>query len=195
MLYTLYWGLAKFRFGASLQTPDCLSKLSRLMVQEQTGDPVFIASACMPDPHAADRILPFYYNSWWSPFDPSKNWDGREETIVKIYRLQAHSMPPPLVPPIVSTNLSDLATGELVECVRSLQSSRVMLDLDSTETLKQMTQTMMLIARLKALHTQVKAEEQAQVTALASSKVSEATGLTVEAAAELLRKARVAPIT
>ncbi|KAH6893844.1 hypothetical protein BKA70DRAFT_1118507 [Coprinopsis sp. MPI-PUGE-AT-0042] len=192
-LFTLYWGLAKFRFGASLPIPDCLSKLARLMVEEGTRDPMLISAVCANDPHVPDHIIGFYYNCWWLPFDISKNWDGKEETIIKIYRLQARNMPPSPTPPIVSSQLSDLATAELAECVRSLKASRAMLDLDTTETLKEMTRTMMLINRLKGLLAQVKAEEAAQAELFAAASVAGATGLSAEAVAELLHEARLIP--
>ncbi|KAH6907256.1 hypothetical protein BKA70DRAFT_1428228 [Coprinopsis sp. MPI-PUGE-AT-0042] len=171
-LFTLYWGLAKFRFGASLPIPDCLSKLARLMVEEGTGDPMLISAVCANDPHVPDRIIGFYYNCWWSPFDISKNWDGKEETIIKIYRLQARNMPPSPTP---------------------AHPSRAMLDLDTTETLKEMTRTMMLINRLKGLLAQVKAEEAAQAELFAAASVAGATGLSAEAVAELLHEARLIP--
>ncbi|KAH6910866.1 hypothetical protein BKA70DRAFT_1424539 [Coprinopsis sp. MPI-PUGE-AT-0042] len=86
-LFTLYWGLAKFHFGTSLPIPNYLSKLACLMVEEGTGDPMLISAVCANDPQVPDCIIGFYYNCWWLPFDISKNWDGKEDTIIKIYCL------------------------------------------------------------------------------------------------------------
>ncbi|KAH6916356.1 hypothetical protein BKA70DRAFT_1091713 [Coprinopsis sp. MPI-PUGE-AT-0042] len=186
-MYTIYWGLAKFRFGANLPTPDCLSRVARLMMQETTGDPSVLSAACANDPHVPDRILRHYAHCWWDPFDISKNWDGQIATIIKVYRSQIRHMAPAPIPPLVTAHLSDLATEALLECLRSLKTSRTMLDLDTTETLKEVGRTMLLINRVQPLISQVKAEEAEQAEVLMTSNISEAAGVSTEAAAELLR--------
>ncbi|KAH6885672.1 hypothetical protein BKA70DRAFT_1030321, partial [Coprinopsis sp. MPI-PUGE-AT-0042] len=185
-MYTLYWGLAKFRFGASLPTPDCLSRVARLIMQDATGDPSVLSAACANDPYVPDRILRHYAHCWWDPFDISKNWDGQIDTIIKVYRSQLRHMAPAPIPPLVTAHLSDLATEALAECLRSLRTSRAMLDLDTTETLKEIGHTMLLVNRVQSLIMQVKAEEASQANVLMTAQISEAAGLSSEAAAELL---------
>jgi hypothetical protein len=160
------------------------------MVQEGTGDPTLIACACAPDPAFPDRILRNYYNCWWSPFDLAKNWDGQIMTMIKIYRLQAKHMTPSPIPPVLNARLSDLATAELVGCLKSLKGSRAVLEIDTEETLKEINHTLLLINRAKGLLTQVKAEEAAQAETMAAERLAKATGLGAKEAADLLSSTR-----
>jgi hypothetical protein len=189
-MYTLYWELAKYHFGSTLTTPECLSDLAKLMVQQGSGDPSMIACACAPDPKFPDRILREYYNCWWAPFDLSKNWDGQIDTIIKVFRLQAKEMKPAPIPPILSSRLLDLATSELRGCLKSMKASCTVLEVDTEETLKEINHTMVLINRAQALLEQVKKEEAAQAQAFGTDRLAKATGLDAQAAAALLRSAR-----
>ncbi|KAH6905377.1 hypothetical protein BKA70DRAFT_1108101 [Coprinopsis sp. MPI-PUGE-AT-0042] len=192
-MFTMYWGLAKFKFGSNLPTPDCLSRVARLMIQDGTGDPSVLSAACAPDPYLPDRILRHYHYCWWDPFDVTKNWDGRVDTIVKVYCVQSRLMAPTPIPPLATAHLSDLATEELANCLRSMKVTRAMLDLDTTETLKEVGRTMLLINRLQDLGAQVKAEEVAQAQALMTDRLAVAAGIAPEAAAELLKQSKNAP--
>ncbi|KAH6880247.1 hypothetical protein BKA70DRAFT_1447534 [Coprinopsis sp. MPI-PUGE-AT-0042] len=147
----------------------------------------------LPDPYLPDRILRHYHYCWWDPFDITKNWDGRVDTIVKVYRVQSRLMAPTPIPPLATAHLSDLATEELANCLRSMKVTRAMLDLDTTETLKEVGRTMLLINRLQDLGAQVKAEEVAQAQALMTDRLAVAAGIAPEAAAELLKQSKNAP--
>jgi hypothetical protein len=160
------------------------------MMQEVAADSSILAAACAEDPHVPDRILRVYDYCWWKPFDISKNWDGRIDTIINTYRSQIRHMAPLPIPPLVSAHLADLAMDQLAECLRSLKASRTTLDLDTTATLKEMTRTMLLINRIKDLLARVKAEEAAQAEVLMSSTISTAAGISSEEALELLRQAK-----
>jgi hypothetical protein len=187
--YTTYWGLAKFKFGSTLPVPECLSALARLLLQNETGDASAVAAACANDPYVPDRILPHYYHRWWSPFDLSQNWDGSIDNMIKVYRLQARLMAPNPVPPLVSSYLSDLATEALIDCAKSLKLSRSILNIDSAETLKEMSRTMLLVNQTKVLLEKVRAEENAQARAFAVGQVAEAMGVTAEQAASFFSDA------
>jgi hypothetical protein len=162
----------------------------RLLLQNERGDSSVVSAACSNDPHVPDRILPFYYNCWWNPFNISKNWDGAIDNIIKIYCLQARHMAPVPNPPLVSSYLSDIATEALVNCIKSLKVSRAILDVDTTETLKEISQTMLLVNRTQSLLEKVKAKEEAQVQVFAAEKIAEAIGGSAASAAKLLEKAK-----
>ncbi|EFI28492.1 hypothetical protein CC1G_14024 [Coprinopsis cinerea okayama7 len=158
--HTTIFGFAAARFPR-VKTGEAHRELVALLTLIKLGDPMPIYSACKPShDQVPDRILAHYECNWWSPFDPSKNWDASNVSfIARTFRHQRHFMLPLDPLPLPSNRLSDLSQKQLIACADSIQKCSDLVKKDTQITAREIAKAVNLYCRWKALLVKARLEE------------------------------------